>query len=156
MKWREKWMSPRGAESKKIEEVVSEIKLRSNVSIFVGCDSHTAKGLQNKYLFAITICILSDEGNTYFYSRGVHNRTFKTLKERLTEEVAFSSETAVSLMKYLPDHKITLHADSSKDSRNKSALFTDMFRSWAHGIGCEFASKPDAWASSSIADKHAK
>ena len=156
MKWRKRWLTPRGSGTKKIIDVVEDISKRSNVSIYVGCDSHTAKGYNNKYLFAVTICILSDEGNTYYYSRGVHNRTFSTLKERLTEEVSMSSETAVLLMEHFPHCRITLHADSSSDSRNKSSRFTDMFKSWAHGIGCDFASKPDAWASSSIADRHAK
>ena len=160
MEWQTKWMSPSDPRVRDFHEIISFIKSNENYSIYVGCDSHAAKGTQSKYLFAIVVCLISNNrsssGNKYFYSRGVHNRTFKTLKERLTEEVAFSAKIAMDINKIFPNKIITLHADSSNDSKNKSAQFTEMFRRWAMGIGCKFASKPDAWASTSIADKHSK
>jgi len=156
MDWRKRWLYPGDSRSRTFEDVVRRIEEYEDSTVFVGCDSHTAKGFQDKYLFAIAICILSKNGNTYFYSRGVHVKKFQSLQERLTEEVAFSVDVASRLMKLLPNKKITLHADSNVDAKHKSAKFTDIFRNWAQGIGCDFASKPDAWASSSIADKHSK
>ena len=158
MEWRSKWMSPSDSRVRTFKDIVSFIRSKTDHSIYVGCDSHAAKGTQNKYLFAVVICIISNAsgGNRYFYCRGIHKKTFNSLKERLTEEVAFSAQIAIELNREFPNQKITLHADSSKDSKNKSAQFTDMFKNWAIGIGCNFASKPDAWASTSIADKHSK
>lgn len=160
MEWRSKWMSPSDSRVRNFDEIISFIKENENYSIYVGCDSHSAKGENDKYLFAVVVCLISGgpntQGNKYFYSRGVHKRSFKTLKERLTEEVSFSAQVAMDLNKNFPNKIITLHADSSNDNKNKSAQFTEMFRRWAMGIGCNFASKPDAWASTSIADKHSK
>lgn len=160
MEWRSKWLSPSDSQVRNFDEIISFIRENENYSIYVGCDSHTAKGQNDKYLFAVVVCLIGSgpnhTGNRYFYSRGVHKRAFKTLKERLTEEVAFSAQVAMDINKIFPNKVITLHADSSKDKKNKSAQFTEMFRRWAMGIGCNFASKPDAWASTSIADKHSK
>lgn len=156
MDWRKNWLYPGDSQSRTFADVVQRIKECEDSTVYVGCDSHAAKGIQDKYLFAIAICILSNTGNTYFYSRGIHIKKFQSLQERLTEEVALSVDTASCLMELLPNKKITLHADSNIDPKHKSAKFTDIFRNWAKGIGCEFASKPDAWASSSIADKHSK
>ncbi len=160
MEWKKRWMSPSDARVRNLDEIIEHIKSLDNHSIYVGCDSHAAKGAKNKYLFAIAICVISKEnnskGNRYFYSRGVFSRTFSSLKERLTQEVAFSAEIASLLTSKLPSIDITLHADSGSDNKAKSAQFTETFRQWAIGIGCKFASKPDAWASSSIADRHSK
>jgi len=153
-------MSPSDTRIRDFSEIISLISSNENYSIYVGCDSHAAKGTNNKYLFAIVVCLISNSrsnsGNKYFYCRGVHKRVFKTLKERLTEEVSFSAQVAMDINKIFPNRIVTLHADSSNDMKNKSAQFTEMFRRWAMGIGCKFASKPDAWASTSIADKHSK
>ena len=156
MEWRKRWLCPRDSHPKTFEQVVENIKKYNKFSVYVGCDSHTAKGHEDKYLFAIAICVLSDEGNTYFYCRGVHSKKFNSLQGRLTEEVALSADVATQLMKFFPKQKITLHADSNTDSKHRSSKFTELFKNWALGIGCDFASKPDAWASSSIADKHSK
>ena len=156
MEWRKKWLCPSDSKPRTIEDVIERIKQKEDSSVYIGCDSHAAKGYQNKYLFAIAICILSKSGNIYFYSRGIHIKTFESLQDRLTEEVSCSVEVASILMKHFPSKKITLHADSNVDAKHKSARYTDVFRNWAQGIGCDFASKPDAWASSSIADKHSK
>ena len=156
MDWRKRWLCPSDSYPRTFDQVIEKIKEYKDSSVYVGCDSHMAKGYEDRYLFAIAICILSSTGNTYFYSRGIHTRKFISLQDRLTEEVSLSAETATQLMKVFPKKKITLHADSNIDSKHKSSKFTDMFRNWAIGIGCDFASKPDAWASSSIADKHSK
>jgi predicted RNase H-related nuclease YkuK (DUF458 family) len=158
MEWKSEWRSPSDSRIRHLDEILELIHHKTNHSIYVGCDSHAAKGYNNKYLFALVICLVSNEGkgNRYFYTKGIHSRTFKTLKERLTEEVALSAEIATQLNTKFPDRDITLHADSSSSTKHKSGQFTDMFKSWAIGIGCKFASKPDAWASSSIADRHSK
>jgi predicted RNase H-related nuclease YkuK (DUF458 family) len=157
MNWRSQWLSPSDKKIRKLSEVISFIKDNIDYSIYIGCDSHSAKNDDNKYIFAIAICLISDTlHNKYFYSRGIHSKSFISLQARLTEEVAFSAETALMLIKFFPSREITIHADSSQDIKNKSAKFTDMFKSWATGIGCSFASKPNAWASSSVADKHSK
>lgn len=157
MKWKDKWFSPSRSEPLSFEHVINSIEEKDDCDIYVGCDSHTAKGHDDKYLFAVVVCLISSSShNKYFYSRGVHKRTFSSLQERLTEEVAFSAEIASKIIKKFPGRNITLHADSNNEPRHKSSKFTELFRNWARGIGCGFASKPDAWASSSIADRHSK
>ena len=157
MEWQSRWLSPSDSRTREFCEITNFIRANTGYSIYVGCDSHKSKNHKNKYLFAIAICLISDHlQNKYFYSRGIHSRDFTSLQERLTEELALSAETALKLIRFFPDRKITIHADSSQDFKNKSTQFTEMFRTWAIGIGCNFASKPDAWASSSVADKHSK
>lgn len=159
MDWMQKWFSPSDNHTRTLEEIIAFIRARENYSIYVGCDSHIAKGTKNKYLFAIAVCLIgkdSSSGNRYFYTRGIYSRPFDSLKERLTQEVSFSAEVAMKINHDLPNRTVTLHADTGSDHKAKSSKFTEAFRKWANGIGCEFASKPDAWASSAIADKHSK
>ena len=51
---------------------------------------------------------------------------------------------------------ISVHADISSNSKNRSNVVHDPARQWIVAMGFNCLMKPMAWASSSIADLHAK
>ena len=68
-----------------------------------------------------------------------------------------SIETAATVQELIsPNREIFVHADISSDAKNKSNIVYEQARRWimAMGFGCRM--KPISWASSSIADLHAK
>ena len=52
--------------------------------------------------------------------------------------------------------RIFVHADVSENKKNKSNVVCDQVKNWIYGMGFEYKLKPISWASSSIADLHAK
>ena len=38
----------------------------------------------------------------------------------------------------------------------KSGKYSPMFKSWVESLGYEYVQKPDSWASTGVADRHAK
>ena len=60
-------------------------------------------------------------------------------------------------MEYCPTIKVELHLDVSKSDRGeKTSKFSDMLIGYAKGSGFECIVKPDAFAATSVADKHSK
>jgi predicted RNase H-related nuclease YkuK (DUF458 family) len=52
--------------------------------------------------------------------------------------------------------KITVHLDCSDNPKYGSEKYTKKLKSYAVGMGFEVKIKPNSWAASSLADKHAK
>jgi predicted RNase H-related nuclease YkuK (DUF458 family) len=125
--------------------------------IYIGTDSHLA---QDKFIFATVICMHNEEkrnGGTYFYHRErVKAGKFGSLVNRILHEVNKSVEIGLALREKNIEN-IELHIDASPASAgNATSRFSDMLAGFAKGAGFKFKIKPDAWSSSSIADKHAK
>lgn len=125
--------------------------------IYIGTDSHLS---QDKFIFATVICMHNSEkrnGGTYFYYRErVKAGNFGSLVNRILHEVSKSVEIGLALREKNIEN-IELHIDASPSSAgNETSRFSDMLSGFAKGAGFKFKVKPDAWSSSSIADKHAK
>ena len=140
-----------------LEDIYSVISKHPKAQIHVGCDSHYKSG---KLIFAIVIAVYSPgECSRYFFKRslepGKNNK--KNLASRLLKEVQSSIDVATMIReKFGENLDIYVHADISSNSRNKSNIVHEPAKKWimAMGFGCYM--KPKAWASSSIADLHAK
>ena len=130
---------------------------RQGGGVYVGTDSHM---VQDKFVFATVICMHNEEkrnGGTYFYRKEkVKVGKFGSLVNRILHEVSKSVEVGLSLRNNNIDN-IELHIDASApDAGNATSRFSEMLSGFAKGAGFKFKIKPDAWSSSSIADKHAK
>ena len=76
---------------------------------------------------------------------------------RITTEVQKSVELSCRLMEVVPDVCIEIHIDSSPPGGGtKTSKFSDALLGYAIGMGFDAKIKPEAWAASNIADKHAK
>ena len=150
-----KWKNSIGRQFE-IPEIINVIKAYPSSQIHIGTDSHFKSG---KLIFATVIAVYAPGTcSKYFFKRTLENSKYKTaLSSRLLREVQDSIEIAALVRELLSsDRKIFVHADISENKKNKSNIVYEQARQWiiAMGFGCRM--KPISWASSSIADLHAK
>lgn len=143
------WMSPDGQQSQ-IDDVVNEIS--DDCKVFVGTDSQLVAG---QWQLATAICIYWEgKGGKFFYKKNKLSRSsFKSLEDRLMREVYESVMTAEQIKSQKPNVNVKIHADIASDPDSRSSKMAKAAKSYISGMGYEPTIKPDAWASSSIADK---
>jgi len=135
------------------ERVFKETLLDREADIHVGSDSHYIGG---EWIFATVVCAYKEgKGGNFFYRRKkLPKGVFKSLYDRIMQEVYFSLEAAEELKETISrDPKIHLDVNSAKTATSK---FYGSLTSYVQSMGYEARVKPDAWASSSIADKKAR
>ena len=140
-----------------LSEIIEIIKKFPNAQIHVGTDSHFKTG----FLIFATVIAIHDPGqcSKYFFKRTkkTSNKIQTPLRARLLKEVQDSIETANRVREIIGDKRsISVHADISPNSKNGSNVVYEPAKMWILGMGFECKMKPLAWASSSIADLHAK
>lgn len=152
------WLRPSG-EVILHDEMLLKIKEHTaqGGGIYIGTDSHL---LKDEFVFATVICLHNKErrnGGTYFYHKEkVKAGKFGSLVNRILHEVSKSVEIGLALREKNVEN-IELHIDASAPNvGNATSKFSDMLSGFAKGAGFDFKIKPEAWASSSIADKHGK
>ena len=155
---RTSWKSPSSHETVLLKDIVKRIKSNPSLIVHIGTDSHRRKGFNdNSHIFATVICLYEPgKGATYFFKRIVDSTIYKSLNQRMMAEASLSIDTSLKLMENINISRIVVHSDTNSDSRYASFKSTEAIRSWVMSIGCKFRCKPNAWASSSVADWHAK
>lgn len=154
MKWRR--LSGIQLENPIVEEVemaiLKELAVGHKLKICIGSDSQV-KGKSVEY--ATVIVFLREKKGGFFY---IHNETETraiSLRERMIREVAKSIDIAYRLCDLLDKYDIELevHADINTDPHFKSNVALKEAMGYILGMGFVFKAKPDAFASSSCADK---
>jgi len=138
------------------EDIVDTINKFPKAQIHIGTDSHFKSG---KLIYATVIAIYSPGlCSKYFFKRTKESSNKKlSLKLRLLKEVNDSINTAAELRDNLcMSRNISIHADISENKKNKSNIVCDQAKNWIKAMGFDCKMKPISWASSSIADLHAK
>lgn len=142
------------------EDILDLIKehTRNNGTIFIGTDSHVER---QQCIFSTAICFHGADGQTggrYFFKKTKFEALkFATILERITLEVEKSVKLSLSIYEQFPDSNIEIHLDiSSADKKEKTSSYADMLIGYAKGVGFTCKVKPEAFAASSIADKHSK
>ena len=137
---------------------VNEIELKNIISdenrlLFIGTDSHSFGSV---WLFATVICCYTPgHGGRFFTKRNrIPKENIRTLVDRLLHEAHLSIEAAQEIEK-LYDRKPAIHVDVAKRGALSSKFYTNV-TSYVSGMGYEVATKPNAWASSSVADRQAR
>lgn len=152
------WHTGSGKETT-LDSIMKEISphLRKAGSIFIGCDSQVSR---DRCTFSTVICLHGADcqsGGYYFFRRENKNREkFPTMINRLLKEVELSVEMGFKILDEYPDADIEIHIDANAKKEEATGKFSDMLVGYAKGAGFRCKIKPDAWASSSIADKHSK
>tara|TARA_R110000824_G_scaffold8737_3_gene39550 strand:- start:14433 stop:14930 length:498 start_codon:yes stop_codon:yes gene_type:complete len=142
------------------EEIIELVKVHSknNGTVYIGTDSHIKR---EKCTFSTAICLIGTTNgvkNRYFISRNkTTSKNYPTLLHRITQEVNKSVDVGLNLLNYCPKIQIELHLDISAENKNeKTSQFSSMLVGYAQGSGFNCRIKPDAYAASSVADRHAK
>ncbi len=138
---------------KKVEEtIVAERKKGHQLKLCIGTDSQK-KG--DSVHFASVILFLREKKGGFMYISSSVSSAKMALKERLIKEVAISIDVAYQLCPLLEKYDVDfeVHADINTDPAFKSNQALKEAMGYILGMGFIFKAKPDAYASSSCADK---
>lgn len=151
---RERWFDG-DSEPITFKNIIEDIEKSKDFGVFVGCDSHLVGG---KYVFAIVIALYKPGwgGRFFFFKRKTDNKRFMNIKLRLLEETELAIISARKIRNVLPLRDIVIHLDINPDCRFKSSTILSNATSYVIAAGFQIAVKPQAWASSSIADAFAR
>ncbi len=142
---------------KDINEAVKEVIIREKelgykLKICIGSDSQVHG---NEIEFATVIVFLREGKGGFMFVNRENFRGKMSLKERMINEVSKSVIIAYQLCDILDTYQVELevHADINTDPAFKSNVALKEAMGYILGMGYTFKAKPDAFASSSCADK---
>jgi len=134
------------------QAIVREREAGHRLKVCIGSDSQ----VRGKVIeFATVIVFLRErKGGFMFISNSKTTQTM-SIRERMISEVAKSIEIAYALCDLLDKHNVELevHADINTDPHFESNLALKEAMGYILGMGFVFKAKPEAFASSSCADK---
>jgi len=140
-----------------IKEQVKETILREKadghrLKVCIGTDSQV-RGTTTEY--ATVIVFLREKKGGFMYISSDRTEKKMSLKERMINEVGKSVEIAYALCNLLDEYDVELevHADINTDPSFKSNTALKEAMGYILGMGFVFKAKPNAFASSSCADK---
>ncbi len=153
-KWRR--LDGTAIESPLLDAVESAILREKNaghrLKLCIGSDSQV-KGKVTE--FASVIVFLREKKGGFMFIHNEKSTQNMSIKERMILEVSLSVDIAYALCDLLDRHKVELevHADINTDPSFKSNTALRDAMGYILGMGFVFKAKPDAFASSSCADK---
>lgn len=139
--------------NEEIERVLSIESFNKNrIKVCIGTDSQVK---QNYTEFATAIVFVREKSGGFMYFKHDKNKHVFSLKERMIQEVAKSIEIAYELCPIFEKYHLELeiHADINTDPKFKSNDALKEAMGYIIGMGYQFKAKPDAFASSSCANK---
>ena len=134
------------------ETIIRERKAGSNLKIFVGTDSQVYR---NRIEFASVVVYLREGRGGFMHINNYRHIGNMSIKERMIQEVAKSVEVAYSICHLLDQYKVDLevHADINTNPNFKSNSALNEAMGYILAMGFQFKAKPEAFASSTCADK---
>lgn len=132
--------------------IIEERSKGNKLKVCIGSDSLDRSGVVE---FATVIVFLREKKGGFMFINNDKIRKKMSLKERMITEVAKSIEVAYSLCDLLDEYNVELevHADINTDPNFKSNVALKEAMGYILSMGFVFKAKPDAFASSSCADK---
>jgi len=132
--------------------IVRETEAGNKLKVCIGTDSQV-RGKITEY--ATVIVFLREKKGGFMFISNYKSKKKMKLKERMITEVAKSVEVAYSLCDLLDLYDVALevHADINTDPEFQSNTALKEAMGYILGMGFVFKAKPDAFASSSCADK---
>jgi len=154
MKWRKLNGDRIELPIKKVVEktILREHDLGHKLKVCIGTDSQVRGDIIE---FASVIVFLREKKGGFMYIKNSSETRTMSIKERMISEVAKSVEIAYSLCDLFDKYDVALevHADINTDPHFKSNEALREAMGYILGMGFVFKAKPDAFASSSCADK---
>jgi predicted RNase H-related nuclease YkuK (DUF458 family) len=136
-----------------VEKVILREKALGNkLKVCIGSDSLKRPDIIE---FATVVVFIREKKGGFMFIRKEKSFQKMSIKERMILEVSKSVEVAYSLCDLLDLYKVELevHADINTDPNFKSNVALKDAMGYILGMGFVFKAKPDAFASSSCADK---
>ncbi|MDC3253516.1 ribonuclease H-like YkuK family protein [bacterium] len=132
--------------------IIKEIEAGYNLKVCIGTDSQVRGSVVE---FASVIVFLREKKGGFMFIHSYKKEQTMSLRERMILEVAKSVEVAYGLCDLLDKFNVALevHADINTDPHFQSNIALKEAMGYILGMGFEFKAKPDAFASSSCADK---
>ena len=132
--------------------IIRETTAGHKLKVCIGTDSQVRGKVVE---FACVIVFLREKKGGFMYINNFKEAKTMSIKERMIAEVAKSVEVAYSLCDLLDKHDVELevHADINTDPHFQSNKALKEAMGYILGMGFVFKAKPDAFASSSCADK---
>jgi len=132
--------------------IVRETEAGNKLKVCIGTDSQV-RGKVTEY--ATVIVFLREKKGGFMFISNFKSKKQMKIKERMITEVAKSVEVAYSLCDLLDlyDVELEVHADINTDPEFKSNTALKEAMGYILGMGFVFKAKPNAFASSSCADK---
>jgi predicted RNase H-related nuclease YkuK (DUF458 family) len=122
------------------------------LKVCIGSDSQVRGGTVE---YATVIVFLREKKGGFMFISNAKVERKLTLRERMISEVARSIDVAYGLCDLLDKYQVELevHADINTDPHFQSNVALKEAMGYILGMGFVFKAKPDAFASSSCADK---
>lgn len=132
--------------------IIREQEKGYQLKVCIGSDSQVKGGIIE---FATVIVFLREKKGGFMFISNRKLAKKMSLKERMISEVAQSVEIAYALCDLLDAYDVGLevHADINTDPEFQSNQALKEAMGYILGMGFVFKAKPDAFASSSCADK---
>lgn len=132
--------------------IIREIEAGYNLKVCIGTDSQVRGNIVE---FATVIVFLREKKGGFMFIHSYKKEQTMSLRERMILEVAKSVEVAYGLCDLLDKYNVGLevHADINTDPHFQSNIALKEAMGYILGMGFKFKAKPDAFASSSCADK---
>ncbi|MGA0232876.1 MAG: ribonuclease H-like YkuK family protein [Saprospiraceae bacterium] len=154
MNWRRLNGQQLGTEIKEVvrQTIIDETARGNKLKVCIGSDSLDRSGVVE---FATVIVFLREKKGGFMFISNEKMRKKMSLKERMIQEVAKAVEVAYSLCDLLDEYNVELevHADINTDPSFKSNVALKEAMGYIVSMGFVFKAKPEAFASSSCADK---
>lgn len=134
------------------EAIVRETKAGYKLKVCIGTDSQV-HGRETEY--ATVIVFLREKRGGFMFISNEKTTIRCSIKERMLIEVAKSIEIAYELCDLFNEYDVDMevHADINTNPQFKSNEALREAMGYIMGMGYAFKAKPDAFASSSCADK---
>ena len=134
------------------QTIIREYKDGYKLKVCIGTDSQVRSGVIE---FATVIVFLREKKGGFMYIHNFKSTQKMSLRERMIQEVGKSVEVAYALCDLLDKYDVALevHADINTDPHFESNVALREAMGYILGMGFEFKAKPNAFASSSCADK---
>jgi uncharacterized protein len=153
-KWRKYDGTPINEELVKAVEaaIIRETQAGYRLKVCIGTDSQV---IVDEIHFATVIVFLREKRGGFMFISNDKSRRKMSLRERMINEVGKSVEVAYALCGLLDQYEVELevHADINTDPHFQSNTALKEAMGYILSMGFCFKAKPDAFASSSCADK---
>lgn len=132
--------------------IIRERSQGINLKVCIGTDSQVRGGVIE---FATVIVFLREGKGGFMFIHNFQMKQKMSIKERMLTEVAKSIEVGYALCDLFDTYDVDMeiHADINTNPQFKSNAALSEAVGYILGMGFAFKAKPDAFASSSCADK---
>ena len=132
--------------------IIRETEAGYKLKVCIGTDSQVRGSVVE---FATVIVFLREKKGGFMFIHNFKKEQEMSIRERMIMEVAESIDIAYNLCDLLDKYNVELevHADINTDPHFKSNVALKEAMGYILGMGFVFKAKPDAFASSSCADK---